>query len=210
MVSSNEIQIIRTELLKNKYENELCNILSLYPNMNNNISGDDNNNNISNNENNNIQDNETNEENNNISNNDNNTLDDDNNKENEEKKITIKINKLNNIIELLKTTIDLIHAKSEKVKIGFTLDDIDIYMYKKPWNKMQPFHKLKKIKEFFKDKIEAKEYDNLIKELTPMIYNGELNKKNIVTYDPEQCEILDTKIVEIDEEQKKYEIKLLK
>ena len=64
--------------------------------------------------------------------------------------------------------------------------EIDYYLYKKPWLRLQEFHKLIKIKEYVNSlNIKEKDKKQLIELLEKKIKNKELKNKQI-TYVPEK------------------------
>ena len=84
--------------------------------------------------------------------------------------------------EILKQT-DKIEAKAD------IFTEIDKYTFRKPWNKMQPFHKIKKIKEFIENNYENESQDlktKLLKECEKLLNNKKLGTKKSVVYDPEK------------------------
>ena len=66
------------------------------------------------------------------------------------------------------------------------------YLYKKTWTKLSKIHKIIKIKEFINNLNIEKENikNNLEKELTKLVKNNILTKKNMVNYDQNNSKII--------------------
>jgi len=89
---------------------------------------------------------------------------------------TISINKQNETIQQKRNNI---------------FKEINKYTYKKQWNKLLPFHKIFKIKEFINEIILDKNMQNeIIDKLSNYINTGKINTKKYVVYDPNLEKIL--------------------
>ena len=94
--------------------------------------------------------------------------------------------------------------------------DLDVYVYKRPWNKLKEFHKIIKIKEFvdnltFGKKCKPKEIEKNKKYLKDEICNGLKNKKfgknkAEVTYDSQNMVIISISCLDYNKKKGLYEI----
>lgn len=86
-------------------------------------------------------------------------------------------------IDNLKKIINELEAKENKKSKLF--DEIDTYIYRKPWKNLTPFHRFYKIKEYInnQENILDKDKDKLLKELEELIFDNKL-VKNSVIYNP--------------------------
>ena len=68
----------------------------------------------------------------------------------------------------------------------------DDYLYQRPWTKLTPIHKIIKIKEFVNQLLinDAEEITLLKDNLSEMVKNKILTKKDAVNYDPVKCKII--------------------
>lgn len=73
---------------------------------------------------------------------------------------------------------------------------IDNNIYKKLWAKLPPFHKCIKIKEYIDDTYgTGKMQTEIIEQLSKLVHNGELTKKQHIVYDPNDEKILSIPIL---------------
>lgn len=118
------------------------------------------------------------------------------------------------ITERLQLLEDIMNNKECKRKMTVAdeknnlFKEMDKYIYKKQWNKLIPFHKIVKIKEFVKDKYgEGPLQDEITTKLSTHINEGkELNTKKYITYDPNAEKILSVSCLEVDMNNKTYKI----
>jgi hypothetical protein len=83
---------------------------------------------------------------------------------------------------------------------------IDKYIYKKPWNKLQPFHRVIKMEEYIDKMYSDKPYVlKLKKELIRLINKNKLSTKKCVLYDPQSEQI--TQILSLEILDNGYKIK---
>lgn len=95
----------------------------------------------------------------------------------EEPKDEVRIQQIESIIEMLKPEL------KEKKKDTF-FKEIDKLVFKKLWNRLQPFHRLIKITEYLDENHKDKPYyDELYKEFKTLIESGKLTTKKFVEYD---------------------------
>lgn len=94
--------------------------------------------------------------------------------------------------------------------------DMDIFVYKRPWNKLREFHKNMKIKEFINDlkydkktkpKDVSKNREYLIKEICFGLKNKKFGKnKSEIIYDQEKMKIISISCLEFNKKIGLYEI----
>lgn len=115
-----------------------------------------------------------------------NFLKDQDNKDEYEERIVL-LNKIKDT--LVKPTV----LKTTKEKREDMFKEIDKHIYKKPWNRLKPIHRLEKVKQFvnteFDEESETKR-KKILADLTKHINNGKLNTKKSVVYDPKEEKIL--------------------
>jgi len=86
--------------------------------------------------------------------------------------------------------------------------DIEKYIYRKPWNKLQPFHRITKIKEYVDKNMEDLTFRNqILEELIKLVQDKKLASNNQVKYDPNKEEIEHIPALHIDYEDKTFKIK---
>jgi len=117
--------------------------------------------------------------------------------------------KYNERIDNLKKLINEVNIenkkRTDKGKINF--DEIDNYVYKKPWKKLADFHKIEKLKEFSINSLNStKNQKKFLSELLKLFKDKKLNKKDIISYDVKECKITSINGVSIDEDKKTYKI----
>jgi ElaB/YqjD/DUF883 family membrane-anchored ribosome-binding protein len=109
------------------------------------------------------------------------------------------INDLQKIIKMLKErSIDQIEAtksslKKESSKDKNLFDNIDQYMFNKPWNRLPEVHKFIKIKEYVNKSLiiyENEKKDKLIKQMFAAVKQKKLTRKGSVNYDSVNCRII--------------------
>lgn len=89
----------------------------------------------------------------------------------------IRISQLESIIDILKPEL-----KEQKKDTFFK--EIDKLVFKKLWNRLQPFHRLIKMNEYLEETYRDKPYyDQLCKEFKVLIEEGKLTTKRFVEYD---------------------------
>lgn len=87
-------------------------------------------------------------------------------------------------ISQLRTIIDSLIPKIKEKKKDTFFKEIDKLVFKKLWNRLQPFHRLIKITEYLDENHKDKPYyDELSKELKVLIESGKLTTKKYVEYD---------------------------
>ena len=104
------------------------------------------------------------------------------------------------------TTQNLVNnsAKDELFK------EIDKYTYRKQWNKLLPFHKIVKIKEYVKENVKDEELqEEIITKMKTYANEGRINTKKYVVYDPNTEKILSFPCLIIDNDKNTYEIKIV-
>lgn len=93
----------------------------------------------------------------------------------------------------LTNNLELSVSESEKSEVSEkNLEFSEEYLYKKTWTKLSKIHKIIKIKEFINNLNIEKENikNNLEKELTKLVKNNILTKKNMVNYDQNNSKII--------------------
>lgn len=69
--------------------------------------------------------------------------------------------------------------------------EIDKYTYKKQWNKLLPFHKIVKLKEYMQNNVQDEQMRNeLVEKLSKFAEEGRINTKKYIVYDPNAEKIL--------------------
>jgi len=88
--------------------------------------------------------------------------------------------------------------------------EIDKYTFRKQWNKLLPFHKIVKLKEYIKENIEDEQMQNeIIEKLIIYANDGRINTKKYVIYDPNAEKILSMPCLTVDFDKKIYQIKIV-
>jgi hypothetical protein len=88
-------------------------------------------------------------------------------------------------------------------------DEVEKYIYKKPWKKLQPFHRMKKIEEYLNDEIkDEKDRKMLIEKFRKLVSEGKLNSDKLVEYDPTNEKIISLSVMTYDENEKSYKIEV--
>lgn len=88
--------------------------------------------------------------------------------------------------------------------------EIDKLTYKKQWNKLFPFHKIVKIKEYVSDHVEdQKLQEEIIEEMTKYANEGRINTKKYVVYDPNSEKILSFPCLIVDNNKNTFQIKIV-
>jgi len=114
-------------------------------------------------------------------------------------RIELLENILNNKVCVRKVT--MAEQKSNMFK------EIEQYTYKKQWNKLLPFHKIVKLKEFIKEKYgEGTMQDEIIVKMSQYINDGKINTKKFVVYDPNAEKILSMSCLDVDITNNTYKI----
>lgn len=108
-----------------------------------------------------------------------------------------KINRLEILNHLLKGDFNdtnfINNTKEEYFK------EIDKYIYRKQWNKLNPQQKINKISQYLKSKnYDSVLSDSILKELSVLAHEGKINTKKNVVYDPNAEIILSIPILHID------------
>ena len=84
------------------------------------------------------------------------------------------------------------------------------YIYKKQWNKLQPIHKITKLKEYILEHVKSNTMqEEIIEKITKHISNGMVNTKKYVIYDPNAEKILSLPCLIIDEASNTYQLKIV-
>ena len=92
-----------------------------------------------------------------------------------------RIQTMHKIIESFKKEREEYNKKTGKEKY---FEEIDKYLYKKPWNRLSNFHKTIKMKEFIQSDYPVAWQDRLMTDLTQLIEEGKMGSKKQVDYDP--------------------------
>lgn len=109
------------------------------------------------------------------------------------------IEDLQKIIKMLKEkSLEQIEAKNpniqnESSKGKKLFDNIDQYMFNKPWNRLPEVHKFIKIKEYVNKSLiiyENEKKEKLIKQMFAAVKQKKLTRKGSVNYDPINCRII--------------------
>ena len=109
------------------------------------------------------------------------------------------IKDLQKIIKMLKErSMDQIEAKKSPVKKESSkntklFDNMDQYMFNKPWNRLPEVHKFIKIKEYVNKSLiiyENEKKEKLIKQMFAAVKQKKLTRKGSVNYDAVNCRII--------------------
>ena len=88
--------------------------------------------------------------------------------------------------------------------------EMNKYVYRKQWNKLQPIHKSIKIKEYVTENVKSETIRNeIIENLTKHVNNGMVNTKKYVIYDPNAEKILSLPCLVVDNEKNTYQLKIV-
>lgn len=97
--------------------------------------------------------------------------------------------------------------QSTNLSMGQYFNKIDNSIYKRLWTKLPPFHKCIKIKEFIDETYGiGKMQTQIIEDLSNLVHNEGLTKKQHIVYDPNDEKILSLPILSVSKD--KYDIKL--
>lgn len=99
----------------------------------------------------------------------------------------------NDRIELLGTVLNLPTKQHETIQQqkDNIFKEIDKYTYRKQWNKLLPFHKIVKLKEYINEHIkDEKMQKEIIDKLSKYAEEGRINTKKYIIYDPNLEKIL--------------------
>lgn len=126
-----------------------------------------------------------------------------NNPDRDQDEIKDRLSKIEKIINMLKEeTTTQTNTTQEEL-----FEEIDKYLYKKPWNRLNPIQRVNKMKEYLKKNIENSELrDQIEKEIFELLSNKKLNTKKSVVYNPETEEIESVPALKINKDSE-YEIK---
>jgi len=120
-----------------------------------------------------------------------------------QKRLNILESYLVEVTNKQETNNDIKSQSSGKITM---FDEIEKYIYKKPWNRLQNHHRIVKIKEY----IEKNHKDNeneLIALLIPAINNNNLNSMKHVNYDAPSETIIDIPALILDDKTNTYKLK---
>lgn len=117
---------------------------------------------------------------------------------------------IRNRIEQLEQIINNIITVNESKNINGYMKEIDKYIYKKPWTRLQPYHRTIKIKEYIENTYtDAKFKKKLLNDLIKLINDNKLNSNKMVKYDPYNEKILSIPAIKLDPSNiSNYQIKL--
>lgn len=88
--------------------------------------------------------------------------------------------------------------------------EIDKYTYKKQWNKLIPFHKIVKVKEYINENVkDSKMQKELIDKLSAYAEEGRINTKKFVIYDPNAEKILSMPCLVVDTNKNTYTLNVV-
>lgn len=110
-----------------------------------------------------------------------------------------------------------IHQNSVQQQKDNMFNEIDkhitAHVYKKQWNKLKPFHKMEKLKEYLNENIKEKSIaDKLLADFEPHVNKGSINTKKYIIYDPNEEKILSLpclKIIKTDKEDNDYKVDIV-
>lgn len=89
------------------------------------------------------------------------------------------------------------------------INEMEKYIYKKQWNKLTPFHKIVKVKEYIEEHYsEHSLKKSIIGNLVDFIEAGKLNTKKFVIYNPNEEKILKLPCLTINDSKNTYQIKI--
>jgi hypothetical protein len=96
---------------------------------------------------------------------------------------------LREVLEKLEKT----DIKPEKTDAEKMFDEVDKLIFKRPWTKLPPAHKIVKVKQYIGNikELTKTTQEKLLEELTNIINDGKLGTKRHVVYDPEK-ELIET------------------
>ena len=113
-------------------------------------------------------------------------------------------------VNQLETIINTINNKqNNNTKNIFDVNEIEKYMYKKPWYRLNNIQKINKFEEYIKNNIDTQQ-EELLKELTDLVENKKINTKKAVDYNYETEKIISIHVLKYNKKEKVYEIKIKK
>lgn len=120
--------------------------------------------------------------------------------------MTERILHLEKILDTLEKEKEQMEKPTAK-SAGTIFDEIDKYIYKKPWKKLQPFHRMKKIESYLEENIQdPKLRKELSKQFQEKLDGGKLGTEKHVEYDPATEKIISIPALIYNEEDKSYKI----
>lgn len=111
-----------------------------------------------------------------------------------------RINKLKTIIKRIKDN------QNNDKKDVFDVKEIEKYMYKKPWHRLNNIHKINKLEEYIKDNLDTQQ-EEILEELIDLVKKRKINTKKAVDYDYEKEKIISIHVLKYNKKDKMYEIK---
>lgn len=121
-------------------------------------------------------------------------------------------NDLNDRIKTLENLLNIpvkeqMNVQQQRDKMN---SEMSKYVYKKQWNKLQPIHKINKLKEYVQEYVKnSTMQEEIIEKITKHINNGMVNTKKYVIYDPNAEKILSLPCLIIDEDTNTYQLKIV-
>ncbi len=118
-----------------------------------------------------------------------------------DKEIGMRIDGLSIVLGSVRKAVD---KKEEMFK------EMEKHVYKKQWNRLTPFHKIVKIKEYIKEQYgEGDMQGKMIGDLIKLVNDNNFNTKKLVTYDPNMEKILAMSCLVVNIDKGTYQIKLV-
>lgn len=102
------------------------------------------------------------------------------------------------------------HVVSSEDNKKQLIDEMEKHIYKKQWNKLTPFHKIVKIKEYMNEHYkDLSMCADITEELVNYIDDGKINTKKFVVYNPNEEKILKLPCLVINSKKNSYHIKIM-
>jgi hypothetical protein len=115
---------------------------------------------------------------------------------------------LNNLRKILNIDHQTI-PESVQLKRTKMMDEINKHTYRQQWNKLKPFHKIVKLKEYILETYtDCPLAIEIIEKLSKEITDGKINTKKFVVYDPNAEKILSMPFLTVDIAKNTYQMKL--
>lgn len=109
----------------------------------------------------------------------------------------------------LETIINNLQQVETEEKTDKFFHEVDRLIYKKPWNRLQPFHRWVKMEPYLDEEFDGYSFlDNLKKEMKTLILSGKLHTAKHVKYSPTKETVLDILVLKVDNKANSYKINM--
>jgi len=115
----------------------------------------------------------------------------------------VRVNQLETIINMIND------EQKNNIKNIFDVNEIEKYMYKKPWHRLNNIQRINKLEEYIKNNLDTQQ-EEILKELTDLVVKNKINTKKAVDYNYENEKIISIHVLKYNKKEKVYEIKIKK